>query len=291
MRKHKLIFIAALPPPYHGVTVFNEGLLSSKISDIYKVYHLDISDKRDLDNLGRVDLQNAYLALKNLWDLMRVCIRKKPDLVYLPIAQNIAYLRDGMFIVMAKFFSEAKIVIHLHGGYFKEYYDNTNWFVKQFIDFTMRQVDTAIVLGNCLRYIFDGWVKNIQVVPNGTVFNLRLGDKFKRDRNTLTISYLGNLLESKGVLDIIEAAKIVVDKYPNVRFKFAGSWAIQEKETKRCVFKFMRGNYLEDKIEFIGRVLGGKKEKFLAGTDVFVFPSWYKYEGHPIVIIEAMAAG
>jgi len=291
MKNYSLVCIGAVPPPYHGVTVFNERLLNSRIADVYKLYHLDISDKRNLNNLGKVDLQNTYLALKNFGDLIKLCFSKKPDLVYLPIAQNVAYLRDGMFIVLARLFSKAKIIIHLHGSYFKEYYDNTNWFMKQFIDFTMRQVDTAIVLGDCLKYIFDGWVKNIQVVPNGTPFNSKLGEKFKRNINAVIISYLGNLLESKGVLDIIEAAKIVLDKYPNVRFKFAGSWTIKEKETKKCTFKFMRENHLENKIEFIGRILGNKKEKFLVDTDIFIFPTWYRYEGHPIVIIEAMAAG
>ena len=240
--------IGALPPPYHGVTVFNERLLNSKISDIYKVYHLDTSDKRNLDNLGKVDLQNLSLGLRNLWDLMKLCLKKKPDLVYLPIAQNIAYLRDGMFIVAAGFLSKAKIIIHLHGSYFREYYNNTNWLVKQFIDFTMKKVDTAIVLGNCLRYIFDDWVEDIQVVPNGTPFSSKPDDKFKRNRNTLTISYLSNLLKSKGVLDTIEAAKIVIDKYPKVRFKFAGLWREQQAETKKSVFRFIRENYLENKI-------------------------------------------
>lgn len=287
MRKHSLLFVGALPPPYHGVTVLNGILLNSKMADVYKVCHLDISDKRNLDNLGKVDLQNVYLALKNLWDLMNLCIRKKPDLVYVPLAQNIAYLRDGMFIVIAKFFSKAKIIIHAHGSYFKEYYNNTNSFMKQFIDFTMKQVDTGIVLGSRLRYIFDDWVQDIQVVPNGTQFNPKLGDKFKRNRNTLTISYLSNLLKSKGVLDTIKAAKIVVDKCPKVRFKFAGAWKAQK--TRKCAFRLTCENQLEEKIEFVGRVLGAKKEKFLVNTDIFVFPSWR--EGHPIVIIEAMAAG
>lgn len=289
MKNYSLVYIGALPPPYHGVTVFNEELLNSKISEVYELYHLDISDKRDLDNLGRVDWQNTYLTLRNFWDLMKLCFSKKPDLVYLPIAQNIAYLRDGMFIVVARFCSKAKIVIHLHGSYFKEYYHNTNWFMGKFIDFTMKQVDAAIVVGNRLVYIFDGWVKNIHVVPNGISFNPRPGDKFKKNRNTLIVSYLGNLLESKGVLDIIKAAKIVVDKFPNMQFKFAGSWWAQEPEIKKCILRFIRQDHLENKIEFVGRVLGDEKEKFLVDTDIFVFPSWR--EGHPIVIIEAMAAG
>jgi len=291
MRKHSLLFIGALPPPYHGVTVFNEGLLNSKIADIYKVYHLDTSDKRNLDNLGKADLQNVYLALKNLWVLIKLCIRKKPDLVYLPIAQNIAYLRDGMFIIIAKFLGKAKIVIHVHGSYFKQYYNNTNWFMKQFIDFTMKQVNTAIVIGDSLKYVIDSWVKDVQVVPNGTPFNPKLHNKFKRNIGSVTISYLGNLFESKGVLDVVKAAKIVVDKYPKVRFKFAGSWWAQEPETKKYAFRFIRENHLGNNIEFVGRVLGSEKERFLIDTEIFVFPSWYKYETQGIVNIEAMAAG
>lgn len=291
MRKYDLTFIGALPPPYHGVTVFNERLLNSRIADICELYHLDISDKRNLDNLGKVDLQNTYLALKNLWDLIKLCFSKKPDLVYLPIAQNIAYLRDGMFIVVARFLGKGKIIIHLHGSYFREYYNNTNWFMKQFIDFTMKKVDTAIVLGSCLRYIFDDWVKDIQVVPNGTPFNRNLDDRFKRNRNTVTISYFSNLTESKGVFDTIKAARIVTNKYAKARFKFAGPWRRQQLETKKSVFRFIRKNNLENRIEFMGRILGDKKEKFLIDTDIFVFPTWYKYEAHPIVIIEAMAAG
>ena len=285
----KILIIGALPPPYHGVTVFNEGLLNSKIVDIYEIYHLDTSDKRNLDNLGKVDSQNVYLTLKNLWDSIKLCIRKKPDLVYLPIAQNIAYIRDGMLIVIAKFFSKARIIIHFHGSRFKEYYNNANWFMKKFIDFTMKKVDTAIVLGNSLRYIFDGWVKNIQVVPNGTPFNPKTEDKFRRNISTVTISYLGNLLKNKGVLDTVKAAKIVIDKYPKMRFKFAGSWCAQEPETKKYAVRFIQKNHLENNIEFIGRVLGDEKEKFLVDTDIFVFPSWH--EGQGIVNIEAMAAG
>ncbi|GAG62441.1 unnamed protein product, partial [marine sediment metagenome] len=47
MKKKKIIFIGAIPPPYHGVTISNERILRPRIKDIFDVYHLDISDHRD----------------------------------------------------------------------------------------------------------------------------------------------------------------------------------------------------------------------------------------------------
>ena len=40
----------------------------------------------------------------------------------------------------------------------------------------------------------------------------------------------------------------------------------------------------------LGRVIGEEKNKLLASTDIFVFPTYYPNEGHPWVIVEAMAA-
>ena len=44
-------------------------------------------------------------------------------------------------------------------------------------------------------------------------------------------------------------------------------------------------------MEFNGVVIGKEKVDFLLDSDIFVFPSYYLFEGHPLVIIEAMAAG
>jgi len=290
MRKHSLLFIGALPPPYHGVTVFNYNLLNSELGDHYDIIHLDTSDKRSLDNLGKMEPVNIVLGIENLFQLIVLCLRKNPDLIYLPISENKAYLRDGLFILFAKLFSSRKKVIaHAHGSYFRNYYNQTNWFMKRFIDFTIRKVDTIIVLGNRLIYIYEGWVKNIEVVPNGVCLNPDLRGEFKQKRNDLIISFLGIISKNKGILDVITAMKIVIEKYPNIQCKLAGEWLKQKSNTKEVVFRFIKENYLEDKIDFVGRVLDKEKEQFLVHSDIFVFPSHVEAQG--IVNIEAMACG
>jgi glycosyltransferase involved in cell wall biosynthesis len=284
----KIIFIGGTPPPYHGVTISNKRILDSKISDIFNIFHLDTSDHRNVDNLGKLDLTNILLAVKNFVTLIFKILKLKPDLLYLPISQNIAYLRDGMFILLSKCFGRPKVVIHLRGSYFRKYYDKSNWIIRKFIDLTVKKADTAIVLGHSLKYIFDGWVKNCKVIPNGTDFSPDISKKKFGNSNNIIIGYLSNLRERKGVLDIIEAINILINKYnhKNVKIKFAGPW--RDEKFKCKVLEYIKNNKLDKYVEFVGFIVGKDKENFLLKSDIFLFPSWD--EGHPNVILEAMAA-
>lgn len=292
--KKKIILTGSLPPPYHGSSVYFSNLLNSAIKDEFEISHLDISDHRDLDNLSRLDLTNVKIALKNIAALRTMLGKSEPDLVYIPVASNfLPYLRDGLFILTAAYFSKAKIVIHLHeGNYFRnEFYDNAFFPVKYFIRKSLSKVDTAIVFSENLKTVFKGLVKNTEVCHNGIKFT---DDDKNYQKNTLTenikISFLGNLFESKGVLDILNAAEIVLKKYSKVKFRFAGAWSAKEGNTKKKAYQIIKEKGLQDHVEFTGVLTGESKVEFLNQTDIFVFPSWYKHEGFPLVIIEAMAA-
>jgi glycosyltransferase involved in cell wall biosynthesis len=288
MDKKKIILIGAIPPPYHGTNISNERILNSKIKNTFELYHLDISDHRDLDNLGKMDLVNVLLSLKNFFRLFILLLKVKPDIAYLVAAQNLAYLRDGIFILIVYIFSKAKIVIHLRSSYFKKYYDKSNWFIKKFIDLSLRKVNTAIVLGNSIKPMLCKWIKNIEVVPNGTDFNPDITKKNIYDKNSLTVSYLGNLYEFKGIFDLLKAAKIVTETKKDVQFVFGGPWPKKESETRERIFNYIKDNKLENKVIFKGLIPVEEKENFFMETDIFVLPSWS--EGHPNVILEAMSA-
>jgi glycosyltransferase involved in cell wall biosynthesis len=289
----RVLLIGSLPPPYHGSTLYFQSLLNSRIWQEFDVLFLDTSDRRDLTNLGRFDAANVYLATRSIIQLAFLCLIKRPVLVYVPISQNVpGFLRDGTFILVSSFLSRAKIVVHLHGSHFRDFFENTSSFMRWLIKTSLKRVDTAIVLGNRLKKIFDGLVNHVEVVPNGIpsvpLASVKVDETHE---GYLQIGYLGNLLKSKGVLDLLAAARSVLEKHPKTRFRFAGAWWQQEPETKEQALRFIHENGLGGSVEFTGVVLNGDKEDFLAAMDIFVLPTWYPIEGLPLVVLEAMAHG
>jgi len=55
-------------------------------------------------------------------------------------------------------------------------------------------------------------------------------------------------------------------------------------------FKFLE-KYSETSVHVVGPVVGTQKFELLSSSDIFVFPTYYPPEGHPWVIVEALAAG
>ncbi|HRB38238.1 MAG TPA: hypothetical protein PK134_04995, partial [Bacteroidia bacterium] len=121
-KKYTVIFLGKLPPPYIGPSVACEIILNSKLKDEFNLIHLDLSDKRDINTLAKLDLTNFYLAFKQYFQLFWYCIRYRPDLVYVPAGQtNVGYTRDAGYILIAKLFG-IKVLTHLRGGYFLNWY-------------------------------------------------------------------------------------------------------------------------------------------------------------------------
>jgi hypothetical protein len=82
------------------------------------VVHLETADRRSMENMGRLDVRNVWLALVHAARLLVLIARRRPDIVYVGIAQNrLAYLRDVVFMVLARV-TGRRIVTHLHGSAF-----------------------------------------------------------------------------------------------------------------------------------------------------------------------------
>lgn len=287
INKKAILVLGQMPPPYMGPSIATVVILNSKLKNEFNLIHLDTSDHRDLNTLGVIDFQNVYLALKHYIILLWLIITRWPKLVYMEVTQTTkGYLRDIFFILISKLFRR-KVICHLRGGNFRNWYNSatviTRWLVRQ----VHSLVDGQIVLGENLRHLFDYIVpkEKIFVVPNGK--DIKIDFNKKKQSNKIRILYLSNFIREKGILDVLKAIPDVYYYNPHVEFIFAGNWRDKVTEEEFKNFLIVNPNlpiYVE------GQIYGQAKYDLLTTSDIFVFPTYYSAEGHPWVIVEAMAA-
>lgn len=283
----KILFLGPKPPPFMGPTVATEILLRSRLGEHFDLIHLDTSDHRDLSTLGAIDFGNVYLALKHYCLMLWLILAKWPRLVYIPVSQTtIGYLRDSAFILIASLFRR-KVVCHLRGGDFQNWLGSTGVLMRRYVHAVHSLVDGQIVLGERLRSLFDAVLPphRIFVVPNGRNFDSFIAKKEEKDRPV--VLYLANFMRQKGVLDVLHAVPQVFQSCPGVTFRFAGNWI--DPDVKQDFMDFLQ-DHPGLPVEVIGPVSGAVKHDVLSKADIFVFPSYYPPEGHPWVVVEAMAA-
>lgn len=101
----------------------------------------------------------------------------------------------------------------------------------------------------------------------------------------LTFLFIGRLVRGKGVIEYLEAAREVKNKYSEARFMLVGPFdtnptALSQEDLRP---------FLEDKtVEYLGEL--DDVHSVLADSSVFVLPSYYG-EGTPKSALEAMATG
>ncbi len=282
--KQRLVVIGPLPPPYHGVTVSTSLVLANnELHACFDVRHVDTSDGRPGQNLGRWDVRNVLLAMRALFRLSR-SLHEPTDLVYLPVSQGLAgFMRDSLFIHIAAH-RGCKIAVHLRGSEFRAFYEASPPPLRRWIRRTLQRVTSVAVMGESLRWVFEGLVppQRIVVVPNGTPEPTLHGAV----RDESTVLFLSNLRRRKGVVEAVDAAHIVARKHAAARFLFVGEWEDEGLERELRT----RASDMDGRIQFRAPVAGIEKDRLLASASIVLFPP-NAPEGHPRVVLEALASG
>ncbi|MBW2058229.1 MAG: glycosyltransferase family 4 protein [Deltaproteobacteria bacterium] len=286
--KAKILVLGPIPPPYMGPSVATEIILNSGLKEEFELIHLDTSDHRDLRRLGAVDFQNVSLALRHYLALFWRVLTKEPDIVYMPLSQTtVGYLRDAGFILVSKVLGR-RVVCHLRGGNFRNWFDSARPLTRWFVRTVHSLVDGQIVLCERHRSLF------FRIMPPERVFAVSNGRDFEvgfrrvNHRKKVRILHLANRMKTKGVLDTLRAVPSVHSSHSHAEFVFSGHWV---EESTRAEFEAFLKESPHLPVVVTGPVSGRGKHRLLASSDIFVFPTYYPPEGHPWVLVEAMAYG
>lgn len=165
-------------------------------------------------------------------------------------------------------------------------YLGANVAVRAALRFAFSRISRVIVLGEHFRPDFRALIdsERVAVVYNG-VDPTPWTSRVRPVRDRVRVLYMGILMEPKGYRLVLEAARRL--RGEPIVFQFAGELMSDAERT--YTEHFVRDHGLD--VEFLGVVAGADKIDLLSSADIFAFPTAYRWEGHPTVLVEAMAAG
>ncbi len=289
----KLLLIGPFPGPINGQTIANQTLCEglAKKHKVVKINTLKETVFKDKKYQGKFKLIKFLVIFISLFKEIHKMLKDSYDAIYLTPGQSyLGFMRFAPYMLYA-IFKKKPYYIHIHGAAFRKVYNSQSNIRKKTINFFLKRVKGVIVLGNSLKFMFKGLVEKekIFVCENGVQnefvatakeISTKL-DKMKKDPKQRVL-YLSNLMEEKGILDILKATESFSDK--EIEFNLAG---LIEPHIKDIVKRYLK--MYPNKIKFHNLTIGKKKKNLLLTNYVLILPS--KDEGQPLSILEAYTSG
>ena len=220
-------------------------------------------------------LRQISLGLK----FRRAIREKKIDVVHINTAlAPLSIMRDAFLTQSAT----RPVLLHIHGGrFFTQKFSSS--FLKQFAGHMLRRAKTIVVLSEIEKDFIESHWENLDLRVLENAVTLDQVQPRNAETDEKTIVFLGRLHEDKGLREIIEACRILKNENFNFYFKCFGAGEVKD------LFAAEMFEILGEKFFYGGVVSGVEKWRALAASDIFLLPS--RYEGLPVALLEAMAAG
>ncbi len=284
--KVDILLVGQTPPPYHGQAVVTQMLFEHDWDQL-TVERLRMSYSDSLDDVGRAGLHKIIHLVQLVWKTWLIVFHKRPQILYyLPASANKnPVIRDIIYLSAVRWLFP-QTVFHYHAGGLPSYLDSCG-LLGRLAKWCYRHSDVSIEL--CPTDDSPGekfHAKSKVIIPNGLevarVHRDRSSEKFRA-------LFIGGLHPGKGILELIETAKLVKGKGEDIEFRVVGPWS--DFEFKKHVEGLIDSYGLQDYVFFVGSRDGDDKWLEYANADCFFFPSHYEAENFPLVLIEAMGCG
>lgn len=284
----RLLFILHLPPPVHGAAMVGKFIHDSKlIHEQFECRYINLTTASSLEDIGKVGVSKLKAFGKLLESIRKEVREFKPDLVYVtPNARGGAFYKDFVVVQMLKSFG-CKVVVHYHNKGVSTRQDK--WLDNLLYKIFFNNIK-VILLGKSLYQDVKKYVKweNVYICPNGISVEKEKEKSPRAEENAVPrLLFLSNLIESKGVIVLLDALKIMKEKGYSFVCDFVGG-ETAEIDAKRFEEEVTKRE-LNNTAIYQGRKYGEDKIKVYQQADISLLPTYE--DCFPLVLLEAMEQG
>lgn len=282
MPHKKVLLIGPLPEPTTGVSLANQVVSSVLKNEGYNVTEVNTSFSYLDEELGVFSFKKLWHNLKYNTQAFKVFSN---HIIYFTPGQTFfGVLKYAVFIVFAAL-SRKRIIIHIHGNHLGTAYHQMTGLKRWVTKKLMSLSSDGIVLSESLKPNLTPFLdeKNVHILPNFAQEYLKTD--ITKDYASPRFIYLSNLMQEKGIIIFLKALLELQNQ--NVSYQAQIGGAVTKEmwmQVKPLLLQLKN-------VDYKGVVMGEEKKALFEWGNVFVLPTYYKMEGQPISILEAMATG
>lgn len=284
--KQKILFIMHMPPPVHGAAMMGKYIHDSElINEKFECHYINPSLSTSVANVGKVSIGRIVFMVKNIINIIRKVKNIKPDLCYYtPTADGWGIYRDLLVLSLLKW-QKQTIVLHMHNKGVKNF-SNKHFLARSVYRRIFKNTHVILLAKELYPDIQEYALKeSIYYCPNGMP-QTNLDDYERTSVHTpYTFLFLSNMIEAKGVVDLLKACAMLSQKGISYKCNFVGKWSDVTEERFNNLLKELG---LNDNVRYLGAKYGNDKISVLKNANSLVFPTFYKGETFGLVLLEAM---
>lgn len=283
----KILVVGPTPPPYGGQAVMIKNLLEAKYDNI-QLYHVRADFSKDMSEIGKINFSKIISLIKLILKITYTKYRYKIKYLYFgPGGPNLVpMLRDIIMLNSTRYLFK-KTIFHFHAGSTYSLYRKIPHWLKYFFRRAYFKSDISIRITEFNPDDPEKLKAKMEfIVPNGIFDNYTgYSDTHKRHENkTPTVLFVGNVFKEKGIVELIEASKILLDR--NLKFEVNVIGRIESEKFKKILNCKIDNYKLSSCFHFLGVLEGNEKNHYYYNSDIFCLPTYFETFG--LVIAEAM---
>jgi glycosyltransferase involved in cell wall biosynthesis len=196
---------------------------------------------------------------------------------------NRSVIRDLFYAIIAILVKGHNVIFQFHGGEPSNVILFKYKMLRNVFRWVFNRGRHVLVLSQFQQRQFETYFPkaNVILVPNCIPVPVK-EPKLKND-NIVNFLFIGRISESKGILKIIEAAKLLLENQCKFEINICGKGPLEEK-----LLEEISSKSLQKYVKYLGFVSGQTKEYVLHEADVMLLPTDHN-EGFPYALLEAFS--